>query len=280
MDFSKAVYSGRRPIDIAVDVVHRIARDYPPPYTLMLSGGVDSQAMLYAWVQSGVPFKAVNVQYDSKGINFNFDDSLDLYQFATKFGITIERKTLDILSFLDSELPVYARTYYCTSPQICTHMKFIDLLEHRGTVLYSGNFMQTTPPFNFTILGLDRFAQEETRVNLIPFFFMYDPELSVAFKENLPPHSWSINTSDIFGTYRSKCEVFRAGGFPVVDQKFKMTGFEHVKEYFDDKQHLVTRTDKLKYAHQPSKRVFDIVYRYRFTESIKYVDEIQMRLTA
>lgn len=280
MDFSKAVYSDRPAILVAIDVVRKIVAENPAPYTLMLSGGVDSQAMFYAWHLSGVPFSIMNVEFHSNGIFFNEDDCADLHSFVPKFGTyEIQTRKLDILSFLDSELPVYARTYYCTSPQICAHMKFIDLVEHCGTVVYSGNFMQRSPPFNFTILGLDRFAQEEKRVNLIPFFFMHDPELAVAFRENLPRHSWSINTFDSSRSYNGKCEVFRAGGFPVVNQTLKMTGFEHVKEYFDDKTHLITRLDRLKHAHQPSKRVFDLLYRYRFNESIKYIDEIQMRLT-
>lgn len=266
-DFSNAVYSNRKPIDVAISAVHETVANNPGPFTLFVSGGVDSQAMLYAWYLSGAKFVALNVQYVSNGVFFNEDDCADLHAFAGKYGIPIQTRQLDILSFLESELPVLSKTYYCTSPQICTHMKMTDFVDE-GTCVFSGNFIGLGAPLDFTILGLARFASYQSRVNLIPYFFLSHPELSVSFLAG-------INTCDQFlSPYEQKCQLYQRGGLPVIPQHTKLTGFEKIKEYFDDKEHLVSKMDRLRFANRPSKRIFDIKYRYKLSEHVRYVDTI------
>lgn len=268
MDFTNAIYSGRPPLEIAIDAVRRIAVTHLPPYNLMVSGGVDSQAMVWAWLQSGVPFNAISFQYvDDHGEVVNNNDLEMMSVFAEKHNIIIKYQQIKIHEFLNTNLEDYVISYQCTSPQICTHMHMADIV-NEGTIIYSGNFLYPHfIPLNYTIYGLARFAQR-TSLNVIPFFFMHDPELAPAFMNRIE-HSIDDNAA-----YVEKCRVYQSSGFPVIPQEIKMTGFEAIKEYYDQFPKKVAVATRLRYASQPSKRVFDLLYRYRWRSQVKYIDPI------
>jgi len=44
--------------------IQKIIKNYPPPYTLLLSGGIDSQAMLQCWINANAPFKAITIKFE------------------------------------------------------------------------------------------------------------------------------------------------------------------------------------------------------------------------
>lgn len=268
MDFANAIHSGRPPLDITIDAIKRITEKYPPPYNLFVSGGVDSQAMVWAWLQYGVPFNVISFQYvDNAGVVINDADLRNMTVFAQTYGITVDYRQLNIFEFLDTDLEEYVTTYQCTSPQICAHMKMADLIND-GTMIYSGNFIsKDCIPLNYTIWGLARFAQQ-SNLSVIPFFFMHDPELATAF---MPISHLSPTANQ---AYIDKCEVYQRSGFPVIPQGNKMTGFEGVKEYYDRFPKSVAVATRLRYASQPSKRVFDLLYRYKWLKYVKYVDAI------
>jgi hypothetical protein len=276
MDFANAIYSDRPPLEIAIEVIHGIAKKYPPPYNLMISGGVDSQAMVWAWLQTGIPFTAISFQYvDHQGIVVNDDDLVTMKTFALEHQINIEYKQLPIHEFLNTELEQYVHKYQCTSPQICAHMKMADIVG-TGTIIYSGNFIYPNfVPLNYTIYGLARFAQRSS-LHVIPFFFMHDSELANSFLPEIdkliPPSSAAI-TAEMVG-YLAKCKIYQSCGFPIIPQDEKMTGFERIKEYYDQFPKMVTVKTRLRHASRPSRRVFDLLYRYRWIQDIKYVDTI------
>ena len=126
------------PFEAAVDAVHKIVATYPAPYTLMCSGGVDSQSMILAWIESKVPFQIMTFRYISENTFFNDYDLSELDRLADIHGLTINYQDLDIVSFLENNLREYAEIAECASPHFCTHMKFADFVPS-GTILYSGN---------------------------------------------------------------------------------------------------------------------------------------------
>lgn len=272
MDFSVISENTEILIDVTIAAIHQIAIDYPAPFTLMVSGGVDSQAMLYAWLKSNVPFRILSVVYvDRNGIPMNTHDLETLKTFTSLHSLKVEYKTFSILDFIENELVNYVIAHQCTSPQICTHMRISEMVDS-GTLLFSGNIYNGSPNMNYTIFGMHRYMVNTGR-SIIPFFFIHDPKMVGAFYHFQLTYVDNLtNPSD--SVYAKKCNKIKLAGFEVIPQDYKMTGFEKVKEYYDNKPELINTQDKLEFAKFPSKRIFDLRYRYSFTRTINYVDDI------
>ena len=247
------------PISAAIEAVEEISKTYPGPYTLMCSGGVDSQAMIWAWHKAGVPFNIVSIRYISDGIFFNQHDLVQLDEFCSKYNFTVNYKDFDLINFLEVDLSEIALKYECASPQFCTHIKMSTLVE-QGTIIYSGNYiMPTIVPIGYSLLGLQRYAEAEN-VKLIPCFFLHNPKLAHSFLNIIYD-----NTSP--GNYdkpQPQYKIYQIAGFPVIRQPEKFNGFENIKKYYDKYFNRVKPIDRLKFASKPSKRVFDLLFRYPY----------------
>jgi len=265
IDLSNKIKTNKTLLEISTRVINEIAKKYPAPYHLMLSGGMDSQLMLWCWLNSGIDFVPVSIKYtgapEFKEI-LNEHDLIELDSFAKNNKIDIQYKYFDVINFLENDLETYAIKYQCTSPQICTHMKMSEMILD-GTVIFSGNFT-TGLSYSYTIWGLKRYAEVSKR-NIIPFFFLHDAELA-----NLPVLPTNEDKySDIkFSSYTNL-------GAPVIPQPKKQTGFEVIKDYYDTRKDLIVSPRiRLKYASMPSKRKFDLLFRYMLMEKVKYVDQV------
>ena len=235
------------PSEAAIDAVHKIAENYPEPYTLMCSGGVDSQTMIMSWLASGIPFQIMAVRYISENIFFNEHDLRTLPDLAKLHGLTINYQDLDLISFLETELSEINKLTEAGSPQIATHIKFSDFVP-KGTILYSGNVLHNqSTQLGYYGFSLHRHAiNSETKTKkIIPFFLLHTPDLAYSFLNN--PEIMDPNIFPI------QCP-------PV--QKFN--GFEKIKEYYDKYFKRVTPVHKLKGAGYPSTRVFDLLFRYPY----------------
>jgi hypothetical protein len=134
---------------------------------------------------------------------------------------------------------------------------------------------------NFSIY---RYAKTTGR-SVVPWFFLETPEIYSSFKllpnsmhrANILTHRKDKRAGDFFETlsimneskdklYKRKCETYTMNGFPVIPQIQKFTGFEKLKDVFDEKyKHLVTIQDKLaKITTQSSTRTFDLLYRNKY----------------
>ena len=235
------------PPEAAIDAVYKIVENYPAPYTLMCSGGVDSQTMILSWLAAGVPFEIMSVRYISDNIFFNEHDLVALSDMAKLHGLTINYQDLDLISFLENELSEINKLTDVGSPQFATHIKFSDFV-HSGTLLYSGNLLRIhEAQLGYYGFGLHRHAiniETETK-KIIPFFLLHTPDLAYSFLNN--PEIMDPNIFPI------QCP-------PV--QKFN--GFEKIKEYYDKYFKRVTPVHKLKGAGYPSARVFDLLFRYPY----------------
>lgn len=271
LSFKNAIRSNknRKPIDVAVDAVKRITERYPPPYTIFASGGVDSQACIYAWLKSGVEFKVVFVKYENE---FNEHDFTELRAFKDKYNFDLEILNFSVISFLTTELEKYALKYECVSPMICTHFAMSEMIDY-GTVVFSGSLSG----YYFNQISLIESAWRNYTIksnrNIIGNFFgIEDPELTFAFVsiyqtisktvENDPNIDKSI---ELYGrplhNYKIKYLTYQEGGFPVIPQEIKFSGFEKIKDYCDI-HFPITPRERLIYLTQPSKRAFEIKFRY------------------
>lgn len=273
------LFTGDLPVNLAIETVHEIAKTYPKPFNLLVSGGVDSQAMLWAWKKSGVPFNAITFDYvDDSGASFNEHDRKALELFSSTHGINYEIKSFNIFSFLEKNLYEYASQYNCASPQLTAYMKMIESIGE-GTVILSGNFLINYFP-NYTEWGLLRFA-EKSPISVIPFFFMHTAELAFAATEvNREIKStlkvfYYRDMSDHFA-YLIKCYTYMYSGFPVMMQMQKFSGFEKVKDYFDTKPELVPAKDKIKYIKRASRRIYDLKFRYPLEDFLNYENKVKI----
>lgn len=227
--------------------IDHIVANYPAPYTLMCSGGVDSQAMLWAWHTSGHPFSVVSIKYVTDGVWYNNHDLVTLELFTKRHNIPVTYREFDVIDFLENgELQKYAKEYDCHSPQICTFIKMVDQIQE-GTALFAGNHISPYyAGLNYTILGLQRYASQTDFPKVIPSFLTFTPELAYSM----------IHANLSVG---SKDEFYTVSGLPVVSSR-KLTGFEILKEYYDST--FVSPAVKLRCMSKASSRPFDLLFRY------------------
>lgn len=264
LDFTANNVAKMSPMDAGIHAVNYIVENYPSPYTLMLSGGIDSQAMLWAWHKSRKEFKIVSARYNQ---DMNSHDLKTLEKFALLHRIPITFLDFDVLDFLEKDYDNWANTYNCSSPQICTYMKIASLVES-GTRIFSGNYISHTgiDSLDYTILGLKRYA-EITNTPVVPFFFLSTPELAYSFMNISYKQISSLDYSE---NYKNRVHCYQEGGYPVIAQDIKYTGFEKIKDYYDQHyNHLITIKHKLMVSSNPSRRVFDLLLRHPYERKFK-----------
>lgn len=263
LDF-RATLSNISGINAAKLAVESIQKNYKPPYYIMVSGGVDSQATLYAWHLFGKDFIPTSVIYD-KEICFNKHDLVELETFSKHHNIEINYINFDLLSFYENDYDRVAHEFECSSPQITAHIQMTRNLP--GTVIFSGTWL-SKPKFLYNKVqhALTQYSQQRP---CIPFFLLSHPDLAytgvtlnLKGKKGLP--------KDV---YASKVDGYHQAGFPVIAQEQKYTGFEKVKDYYDKHLwHLATPKMRIKYNSKPSKRTFDIVLRHPYEDKFGEID--------
>jgi hypothetical protein len=256
-------------VEAAKLAVLNIINTYPPPYYLMVSGGVDSQAMLYAWHLFGKNYIPTSIIYDEIA-QFNQHDLQTLKLFSKKFNIEINYEYFDLLKFYKDQYDTTANKYECSSPHFCTHIKMSE--KFKGTVIFSGNFLtQSGFPYNKAQHALTIYSYERP---CVPFFFLSHPQLAYTgiFLKDTKKRNL---VSSFRESYEYKVKYYQNLGFPVISQECKLAGFEKVKDYYDEYfWDLVTPKMRLKYNSRPSKRTYDLLLRYPYEEKFgetKYI---------
>ena len=250
--------------------IESIVKKYTEPYNLMVSGGVDSQTMLWCWLNSDTNFNAYCIKYvDSQGKVYNSHDIETLEIFANNHNIEINYLNFNIFNFLEKKLYEYANKYTCTSPQITAHMCMSEMIT-TGTKIFSGNFIPGGM-YNYTILGMDRYARN-SGYSVVPFFLMHDPDIAGVLRKYD-----EIKDIEAPIHYERKIKLLQSAGVPIIPQKEKYTGFELIKDFYDQTT-TISRQDKIRYSTNHSKRNFDILFRYKLTNTIKYQDKVRYNL--
>lgn len=256
IDLTHALKGSTLPLSAAISAIQHITNSFPPPYNIMVSGGVDSQAMLYAWKMSGASFTAYTSVYNN---GLNEHDLVQLFQFSKIHNIHIEHIEFNLMDYLVNEHDMYAHNTRCSSPQITAHMAMSSKLP--GTSIFSGNAIDPGgAALNYVTLGLYRYSLLPGK-NIVPYFFLSTPELAYSLLEY---YRYAPRTAM---PYEFKVNAYHYAGYPVLPQETKYTGFEVVKDYFNKHyRHLVTPQTRLKYGNKPSKNVFDLLYRYPYED--------------
>lgn len=260
--FNKSVND---PMFAAIEAVNDIVKKYPPPYNLLASGGIDSQAMLYAWKKSNHPFNVYTFRYNE---TYNAHDIETLPLFCEQEDIKYTIIDFDYIKFLEEEYDSVANKYECSSPQIAMHIKMASFFTE-GTCVYSGNFLGIdTANLSHAILAVYRFSNTDEGKYVIPYFFLHTPELAYSFTHAAFDKILPYDENDLlsYGNM-AKCKKYRAFGFPVIPQAGKYNGFEKFKIEYDSHDYVLKDPKRrLKWQHKPSKRPFDWLFRYPYED--------------
>lgn len=238
------------PLDIAREVCWRLY-DQLGEMTVLLSGGVDSQASAFAFKMAGVPVRFLRARYNG-GLNDHDIHSSDAFYEA--HAIEIEDVDVDILTFHETELLDWGKRYDCASPHLLCHMKLASIA--RGPVVFSGCVV--SPDGHVGGLTYDTFALERygrlSGQPCVGYFFTYDPHLH--YSMGLVPAALDGSIEP----YERKCRIYQECGFPVIPQEVKFHGFEKVKDHYDG--HPISMKDRLRHKNASSARPYDLMFRY------------------
>ncbi len=208
---------------------------------LCLSGGVDSEAMCRAFIAAKVNFQACFLRFKN---NLNMFDLKTNIDFCDANSIKYSFVDLDIIDFLESgKYFSVALKYECQSPQIATHLWFLDQID--SIPCLSGNpIVPVWQNEKWFIVGLPgelhstyfKYFYINNREG-IPWFFIYSPELIKSFfsLRCMRPYLDKKITQPSQYTYLEKCKSYLEGGFLVKPREDKFTGFELVKKYYDER---------------------------------------------
>jgi len=248
--------------------VENIINNYPSPYHLMVSGGVDSQAMLYAWKLYGRDYIPVSVMYNS---GMNMHDLETLAIFAEREKIDVKYIDFDLLKFYETEYDDLCETYQCISPHFGAHLGMTKNLT--GTCIFSGDCLGVGgAAVKSNNLCLLRASRERS---IVPYFFLHTPEIAYCINyHRYIAQDLIVSTTDT--PYETKVKTWTQLGFPVIAQVQKFTGFEKIKDYYDETHgHLITPKMILMNANanNSSKRTYDLLLRYPYEKkygNLKY----------
>jgi hypothetical protein len=275
IDFTVPVFNEtiKNPLTAAIAAVNDIVKNYPPPYNLLASGGIDSQAMISAWKKSNHPFKVYTFRYNE---TYNWHDIKTLPEFCEREDIDYTIIDVDYFKFLEEEYDQIAKTYNCSSPQIAMHIKMASYF-NEGTCIYSGNMLNSrNSNLTCAMLGLYRFSKTPEGKHVIPYFFLHLPELAYSlnqYSRSLSDADIDADPSDSENTairrrrYLYKVDLYRSAGFSVIPQQTKFTGFEKYKEHYDSHDYVLQNVkNRMKWNSKPSHRPFDWIFRYPYEE--------------
>lgn len=245
-------------MEIAHDACRHIHKTRQGPLTLMVSGGVDSQAMAYAFKTSGVPCRYISARYNG-GLN---DHDIFSTTFYEDNDIPIDVIDIDLRYFHEVEMKGWANTYQNYSPHLLAHCKIASMVKE-GTVISSGAIVtrQNLSETSYSVFGLERYARI-SRQSVIGFFFSYCPHLVYATRDLL--------VDQLDDLYSAKVEVYLRAGFPVIAQETKFHGFEKIKELYDDVE--IDAKIRRRYSNRRSSRPYDLLFRYPLADAVKYSD--------
>lgn len=260
------------PIQAGVDAIDKITKHYPPPYVLMMSGGVDSQCMLHIWLKSGKKFQTKSFIYNHI---YNYHDLSNLLTISNNLKFKFDFENIDAFDFFANELKDYGIGYNCTSPQICLYIKMAEQIKE-GTAIFAGNFINSNGvTINYPIFGLHRY-QIIKNANIVPFFLTYTPELAYSLQEKYIENYKQLSDDKISDiSYNLKVKTLLDYNFPIISQSTKLSGFELIKNYYDTYYPLngLTKSKYYNYANNRSRRSFDIHLRYSLEEMMPYSSE-------
>jgi hypothetical protein len=265
-DFSNCSPEKLSPMEAATKAAVKLGRGQLT--NICFSGGVDSQALLIAFREAGVPYRIVNFAYGRPS-----EDNLTAAKVAVELEERMTILPIQAREFITSpRLQELARRYDTISPQLLTYIHAVGSID--GPAVMAGNFLTpSSNAINWTQAGLLRFAELD-RPDYTPFFFLSTPELAYSFMggdfltTHFDPSRDDIDARIRFSSYAEKLVALKRAGFSIIPQSTKLTGFEELKASFDGVK--VNSVIKRRWSSAPSARPFDLLYRY---ENYKHLEQ-------
>lgn len=211
---------------------------------LCLSGGVDSQAMVYSWLEAGLNFEVVALVFDN---GLNYHDVETAYQFCKAYNLPIREIPLNVTQFLNRENVNYAIMYKSASPQFNVHYKLFNMLKDVGYTgaccggvaifqdngLWGNNFRRNI--FNFiNYVDISGFPVQGSFLSYYPYLTwaigLLTKPLDIPIKKELGDHLFK-QYEDV--RYQNKVEGYTRAGLKIIPQKLAYTGFEKVKDFYE-----------------------------------------------
>ena len=205
---------------------------------VMLSGGIDSQVMLYSFVEAGASVSPIIIDFDGK----NPHDTDTAFAYCRLLGVEPTVINLNVKWFLNREGLKFGLHYGLRSPQFTCHAKACELLQAKGytgaifggNALYSVNNQPMIPTgwiFNASAAQLLDLATYGSAVDwpIIGSFCSWSWETCLAIS------ALSLDSVDnVADRYNQKVEAYRSFGIPIIPQKMKYTGFEIIKDEINE----------------------------------------------
>lgn len=226
-----------------VQAAHKICDMYDNPY-LAFSGGIDSQAMLFAFIETKRNFRIIIFRYvnNKNGVVFNSEDYNGALEIVKSLGLSDKMTVLDIDldHFYTSGLhQSYAERYLCTSPQLTVHMHCLSLFSDPIVMswnipnIYSHLGRKRILVPNFKYFSFHRFLVDQKKTG-IAYFFIFNPEQFYSSLLLSPIKQLLLNPikPQFIMPYEAKIAAYQEAGFKVVSQSQKLTGFEDYKEHY------------------------------------------------
>lgn len=217
--------------DLAVEQCRRLYGIYQKPLNVLFSGGVDSQAMLHAVANSGVPFKVTIIEFLNE---LNQHDVAFGKYFCDTYYMPYDTLEIDIVRFyVSGEYLNFIEPFWCSSPQIALHLKGIDLIRQSQdcVILMGGSPIMELSGGNmrgiqeFAIVAWNRYAKT-MGIPIVGNFHTWSQQLFYKYLKR------GRMLSHIQDDYSRKCLIYQGEGLPVIKQRSKYTGFEEVGKYF------------------------------------------------
>ncbi len=268
-DLTTNITAFGQPLDEAVTAANIILDTYPQPINILLSGGIDSQAMVEAFIKTG--------RNDFTVVCFEFKNDLNDYDVywakshAEHFGYSLSIIPFDIVGFHETCLIDIARETNNHSPHIISHVGMIDSIE--GTCVLAGNPIGRIENAryidvpNYSLIGTMRYKSKP----VVGQFFLFTPELVYSFLK--------LQTS-FSEAYRDKAARYQAAGFSLVLPPKKYHGFERLKEHYDQFEDRVSKRTRRHFnAKYGSDRIYDHMFRHPLMDLIPYSEQTSARLS-
>lgn len=229
-----------------INAAHKSAEILGSKPALLLSGGVDSQAMVQCFVEANLNFDIITFVFNE---DLNKQDANYARFFCKMHNLKCHEFEFDVISFLQTENLSFGEKYKSESPHFNTHYKMSEILRDSGyTGICCGGFAPTL--FNgewgtnfayntchYTIV------QEILGIPLQGNFLSYTPELSWTIgllTEEVTVSNMHDNTArkynkEMAQRYNKKIQGYIKHGFDIYQQPQKFTGFELIKKFYAEK---------------------------------------------
>jgi hypothetical protein len=211
------------------------------PLHLCVSGGLDSQAMLHAFVECGVPFQVAILKLHGGFNDPDFGGAMDLCDY---YGLQPKIVDIDPIDFFESDqCRKIAERALTNSPLFSMHAHFAEKID--GVSIFAGepwyHALSAERYLGFYIPDYKEYGTEIYMQHLGGLCLSHFFETSMAFLDQCLQHpAWKsrdVLEEDLLATYRAKYFAYRKAGFPmIVPAVFnKLHGFEKLYFYYQKK---------------------------------------------